>query len=469
MAIVNRSTFTVDSKARVNRCGEYVPVGSVLASDVTIGANAMLLGAWVAEGALDFHRQLGARMDEAGRALPREGGAGRPGCGGRSLAVVPVNCRFDHMAVNQRLRALLEISEVDIIASYPTSFPADIAERAQIRSFSFSRRVTSIMLKYPLFGIEAALWALGKRFAGRRYDFVYTFQDVSAVAGWLLRPYAARWVMDVLDDPRQSHGNAAQRRQRLKLTLLQCYERIVAFLLRRTDVVFTIGIIHDDPLPKVLAHDYGVAGDRIFPLRQSVDVQLVRDSVGQVVVPESSAPQVSFVGYVSKLRGVDTLIRAVIALAGRGVDLELVLIGHLNKRDEEWLRAARQSLPGLRYLGVLPSSDALRVMSGATVGALPFPDRRETAPVQAVTGIEYLALGKPIVATDLPGARALVDHHVNGILVPPGDAQLMAQAIEEILTNPGLAKEMGEASMKKAEEFDASIIRKEVIRVLRDS
>lgn len=409
-------------------------------------------------------------MGKTGQALAGVNSAGQRGPRRRSLAVVPVNCRFDHMAVNQRLRALLEISDVDIITSYPKSFPADIANRARIRSFPATRRAIPATVKFPLFAAQAAIWALAARLARRHYEFVYTFQDVSAVAGWLLGPVAGRWAMDVLDDPGQSHGNAAQRRQRLKSALLRRYERIIGFLLRRAGVVFTIGLIHDDPLPRVLTRNYRVTSDRVFPLRQSVDVQLVRACAGQAVAaPEASAPQVSFVGYVSKLRGVDTLIRAAIILRGRGVDVEVVLVGHLNRRDEEWLSAAQRSLPGLRYLGVLPSPEALQAMSAVTVGVLPFPDRRETAPVQAVTGIEYLALGKPIVATDLPGARALVDDCVNGMLVPPGDAEAMAQAIEEIVTNPGLAKEMGEASMKKAEAFDAPLIRKEVIRVLRDS
>jgi glycosyltransferase involved in cell wall biosynthesis len=388
----------------------------------------------------------------------------------RVLAVVPANCRFDHMAVNQRLRALLEISDLEIVASYPESFPADIADRARIRSFPISRRAIPATVKVPIFGMEVAAWALAKRLARHRYEFVYSFQDVSAAAGWLLGPMAGRWAMDVLDDPGQSHGNAAQRHQRLKSALLRRYERIIGFLLRRASVVFTIGLIRDDPLPSVLAQSYRVERDRIFPLRQSVDVRLVRDSAASAaIVPDTSAPQVSFVGYVSRLRGVDTLIRAAIMLRGRDVDIELVLVGHLNKRDEEWLRAAQRSLPNLKYLGVLQSHETLRTMSAVTLGVLPFPYRRETAPVQAVTGIEYLALGKPIIATDLPGARALVDHHMNGMLVPPQDAQAMAQAIEEIVMNPGLAKEMGEASMKKAEEFDAPMIRKEVISVLRDS
>jgi glycosyltransferase involved in cell wall biosynthesis len=374
------------------------------------------------------------------------------------------------MAVNQHLRALLEISDVEIIANYPKSFPADIAERARIRSFPVISRSFQATIKYPLFAIEVAIWAIAKRLAGRRYDFVYTFQDASAVAGWLLGPLAGRWAIDVLDDPGMSYCNAMRLRQRLKSALLRSYEWIIGFLLRRADVVFTIALSRDDLLPRMLTQNYRVARDRIFPLRQSVDAQVVRASVGQAIAaPGASASRVSFVGYISKLRGVDTLIRAAIMLRGRGVDVDLVLVGHLKKRDDEWLRAAQRSLPGLRYLGVLPSTETLRTMSGVTVGVLPFHDRRESAYVQAVTGVEYLALGRPIVATDLPGARALVDHYMNGMLIPSGDANAMAQAIEEIVTNPGLAKQMGEASMKKAEAFDASLIRKEVIRVLLDS
>lgn len=404
-------------------------------------------------------------MNEEKQPFPH--GRRRPG---RALAVVPFNCPFDHLAVNQRLRALLEISDVDIIASYPQSFPADIATRASIRAFPGAERAMPATIKMPLFGAQAAAWALAQRVARRRYEVVYTFQDVSAVVGWLLGALAGRWAMDVLDDPGLSGGNAAQRRQRLKSALLRCYERIIGFLLRRADVVFTIGLTHDDPLPRMLARDYQVACDRIVPLRQSVDVQLIRDSVSQVAsAPGTRPPQVSFVGYISKLRGVDTLIRAAIMLRRRGVDVELVLVGHLKKRDDEWLSAAQRSLPSLRYLGVLPSPEALQTMSVVTVGVLPYPDRRETAPIQAVTGTQYLALGKPIVATDLPGARALVDHGVNGMLVPPGDAEAMAQAIEDIVTNPGLAREMAEASMKKAAAFDAPLIRREVIRVLRNS
>lgn len=130
----------------------------------------------------------------------------------RVLAVVPVNCRFGQMAVNQRLRALGDLGKVDIIASYPRSFPVDISAAAQISSFGGAGRAIPATIKIPIFFIQVAIWALVTRiFRRSRYDIVYTFQDISAVAGWILGPLAERWAMDVLDDPAQSHGNASQR------------------------------------------------------------------------------------------------------------------------------------------------------------------------------------------------------------------------------------------------------------------
>ena len=387
---------------------------------------------------------------------------------GQVLAVIPVSCQFEHMAVNQRLRALLDLADVQIVTSHPGSIPTDVADRARIRSFPVSRRLPTTVLRSPVFAAEVTLWSLARRLAGRRHDVVYTLADPSAVAGRLLRAPTGRWVIDVLDDPAQSLGNAVRNAQRLKTALLTARDRAVGSLLPLADVVLTIGLRPDDPLPRLLAEHYGVAARRIVPVRQSVEITRVRQtalhrSPGE---PGHPAPRAAFVGYVSRLRGVDTLLRAVAVLRDRGVRIDLVLIGHLKSRDRAWLDAACAHLPGTRYVGVLPSAAALAEMARATVGVLPFPDRRETAPVQAVTGIEYLALGKPIVATDLPGARALVDQGVNGILVPPGDAVAMADAIAAIVTDSELAASMGEASYQKAEVFDATIVRREVTNAL---
>lgn len=57
--------------------------------------------------------------------------------------------------------------------------------------------------------------------------------------------------------------------------------------------------------------------------------------------------------------------------------------------------------------------------------------------------LEGAACGKPMVATDVPGSRELVVEGENGFLVPPSDADALAEAILRLLNNPALAQHMG--------------------------
>ena len=57
--------------------------------------------------------------------------------------------------------------------------------------------------------------------------------------------------------------------------------------------------------------------------------------------------------------------------------------------------------------------------------------------------VEGGLMGKPVVASDLGGIRDVVRHGENGLLVPPGDAVALAEAIVKILQDRDLARRMG--------------------------
>lgn len=59
------------------------------------------------------------------------------------------------------------------------------------------------------------------------------------------------------------------------------------------------------------------------------------------------------------------------------------------------------------------------------------------------TLIEAAACGRPIVATDVPGCRAIVQHNRNGLLIPQNDAPALADSIEKLARDPALRKQMG--------------------------
>jgi glycosyltransferase involved in cell wall biosynthesis len=80
------------------------------------------------------------------------------------------------------------------------------------------------------------------------------------------------------------------------------------------------------------------------------------------------------------------------------------------------------------------------------------PSHREGFPRSAM---EAAASGLPVIATDIRGCREVVTHGMSGLLVPLRDPPRLAAAVEELASDAGLRRRMGEAGRRKAEaEFD---------------
>ncbi len=81
--------------------------------------------------------------------------------------------------------------------------------------------------------------------------------------------------------------------------------------------------------------------------------------------------------------------------------------------------------------------------------------------------LEALATGRPIITTNIAGARETVDERVNGVLVPPKDAVALAEAMESFLKRPDLIPAMARASRSKAERrFDVRPVNTALMQIL---
>ena len=61
-----------------------------------------------------------------------------------------------------------------------------------------------------------------------------------------------------------------------------------------------------------------------------------------------------------------------------------------------------------------------------------------------------------MVASEIPGIAAAVVHGESGVLVPPGDAQALAAAVEALLADPDRRAKLGAAARSRAEEFSVA-------------
>ncbi len=110
---------------------------------------------------------------------------------------------------------------------------------------------------------------------------------------------------------------------------------------------------------------------------------------------------------------------------------------------------ARIEAAGVEVIGRL--ADVRPAIAAHAVYVL--PSYREGTPRSV---LEAMALGRAVITTDAPGCRDTVEHDVNGLLVPPRDADALHRAMLRFVEEPGLAQTMGRRSRERVERlYDA--------------
>lgn len=148
------------------------------------------------------------------------------------------------------------------------------------------------------------------------------------------------------------------------------------------------------------------------------------------------------IGRLSEQKGQLLLVEAAAAVAAKGTQFELVLIGDGPMRAELESAIQRLGLNGIVRIAGWMDSDAIRRELIAS-RALVMPSFAEGLPVVIM---EALALGRPVLSTAIAGIPELVKDGENGWLVPAGSASSLAEGIGRILrTSPAELARMGQA------------------------
>lgn len=111
----------------------------------------------------------------------------------------------------------------------------------------------------------------------------------------------------------------------------------------------------------------------------------------------------------------------------------------------------------------LPSQGLIRIYKAADVFV--FPSLLESF---GIVLIEAMAAGLPIVTTDAPGCRDLVEHEVTGLVSPVGDTGSMAQNIRRLLADPALRGGLGENGVMRSAYYEWSAIASRYSQVYRE-
>jgi len=223
-------------------------------------------------------------------------------------------------------------------------------------------------------------------------------------------------------------------------------------LSRITDRVVALSAIQKNELVR----RFGVAVEQrvsVVPLGLELDpllqISLDHRDGRQAFGFDRSDRVIGYVGRFVPIKGLESLVRAFAIVAGRVANVKLLLVGDGERREP--LEALADAL-GVGPMTVFAGwREDLAAVYGA-IDVVAVTSLNEGTPVALV---EAMAAGRPVVATAVGGVPDVVVDGVTGFLVPTADPARVADALERLVRDAALARQMGDAGRRHALQFHA--------------
>jgi glycosyltransferase involved in cell wall biosynthesis len=246
------------------------------------------------------------------------------------------------------------------------------------------------------------------------------------------------------DLPRQLQGKAYLKFKKSISAFFEWYEDRVV---KQLDAVITATPFIRDRFLKVNVNTIDINN---FPLVSEIDF-IGGDSV-------KKDTKVCFIGGISKIRGISYLVEALNEL-----DVKLDLAGGIS----EGFKAELVGLKGwsqVNDLGFINRQESLRIKSESLAGIVTFLGLPNHVNAQPNKIFEYMASGLPVIGSNFPLWTEIIEENKCGICVNPESPEEIAKAINYILENPEIAKEMGSNGKKMVEtKYNWNIEEKKLI------
>ena len=157
-----------------------------------------------------------------------------------------------------------------------------------------------------------------------------------------------------------------------------------------------------------------------------------------------------FVGRLESRKGLIYLLRAYWRIKKTMPNTRLIVVGpgtRLLGVYKRWVK--KYHVADVVFVGYVSQEELPRYYRTADVFCAPATGRESFGLVL----LEAMAVGKPVICSDIEGFRCVLTHGVEGIMVPPKDDAKLAQALTKLLTDTELSRRMGANGLAKAREY----------------
>jgi glycosyltransferase involved in cell wall biosynthesis len=196
--------------------------------------------------------------------------------------------------------------------------------------------------------------------------------------------------------------------------------------------------------------EYPSTGGRVIAIANAIDVQAVRESAsappaaGEMTPPPG--PYCVCVAALNRKKAHDTLLRA---FARVPEPVRLILVGDGPLHDELVDLVAQLGLEQrVELVGAQPPAVVAKLQANALCAVLASRDEPF-----GIAAVESMALGTPVIATDVGGLRTIVTHEESGLVVPVDDEAALAAALTRLTRDVELRQRLGRAAAERAESL----------------
>ncbi len=225
-----------------------------------------------------------------------------------------------------------------------------------------------------------------------------------------------------------------------------------------------------------LVTHYGANPEAIVQVPPGVDLERFSprsaDTAKEAINVDCGEQLIVFAGRIEKLKGIDTLLRAMDILEESQSDDDpkrcVVIVGGDPWADDPEpemyrLQKLTQELEIGSHVAFVGAKDQYSLPNYfAAADVVVMPSHYESF---GMVALEAMAMGKPVIASEVGGLSDLVVDGVNGLHVPSRDAASLASAIGKVLGNPEFAKKLATQAGEDAAKFNWQIIATRIVDV----
>jgi glycosyltransferase involved in cell wall biosynthesis len=268
---------------------------------------------------------------------------------------------------------------------------------------------------------------------------------------WFFRPFGVKFVFDQHDlAPETFQGRFDGR---IPPRVARLLRRLLTFCERRSYRAADLVIVTNESFRRIALDRGGVAADSVAVVRNGPDPERLKPTAAEDERDTRNRYILAYVGEMAPQDGVEYALHALHALVNlrHRDDVGLVLIG-----DGTAAPALRRLTHELRldahvtFTGWVSPAEVARYLAPADVGLSPEPRNAMNDASTMIKVMEYMAMGKPIVAFDLTETRASAQDAA--LYARPNSPEDFAVKIEQLLDDAGLRRRMGEFGRERIEK-----------------